>query len=243
MATLLSTLVTNARTTLLETSAQSLAMSQPFWTDAELLVYAIDGVKELWRAILDLHQGHFLTIDETNVSQEAGAFVLSGVPADVFRVELLEQRDQTTANQVTNLEYLPRPINHADFSGARSVGTVSPGGRTVYFAVINAGAPVGTPVIEVAPALSATVLLRLIYAPVLPALTAASINPIPGESDHAIQAWIIAHGRAKEREDRSPDPSWMSVYASDKQHLLTAMTPRQTQEPDVVDALFASYWN
>jgi len=242
MATVLSTLVTNARTTLLETSTQSLAMSSPFWTDDELLVHAINGVKELWRKILDLHQGHFLTIDDTHVTQASGAYTLSGVPEDVFRVELLELRDQTTANTVTNLDYAPRPINHADFSGARGLGSVDPNGRTIYFAVINAGAPVGTPVIEVAPALTSTINLRLIYAPVLPAMTSASLNPIPGESDHAIEAWIIAHGRAKEREDRSPDPAWMSVYASDSQHLLTALTPRQTQEPDVVDALFASYW-
>lgn len=235
MATVLSTLITTSRTTLLETSAN-------FWTDAELLVHLIDGIKELWRGILDLHQGHFLTIDETHVSQAASAYTLSGVPADVFRVELLEMRDQTTANTVKNLDYLPRPINSPDFTGARGVGSVDPNGLTIYYAVINAGAPVAAPTIEVAPAVTSTLLLRLIYTPVLAAMTAASTNPIPGESDHALVAWTIAHARAKEREDRSPDPAWLAVYAADRQHLLTALTPRQTQEPDVVEAVYESYW-
>lgn len=243
MATLLSTLVTNARTTLLETSVQAAASDAPFWTDAELLVYAVDGVKELWRKIIDLHQGHFVTSDVTNVSQAASATTLTGVPADVFRVELIEMRDRTTANTIKNLEYLPRAINHPDFSGARGMGSVDPNGRTIYYAVVNAGAPVAAPSVEVAPAVTSALLLRFVYTPVLAALTASSTNPIPGESDHAIQAWIIAHARAKEREDRSPDPAWLAIYASDSQHMLTALTPRQTQEPDVVEAVFESYWS
>lgn len=235
MSTLLSTVITNARTTLNETSAI-------FWTDAELLVYAIDGCRDLWRAIIDLNQGHFRTIDITNVSMAASSNVLTGIPADLFRVELIEVRDLTSTNTVQGMTFWPRPLNHADVTGARSLGAVSPAYRDIYFSVRNAGSPIAAPAIDVAPQINAVVLLRLVYVPTLGTLTAASANPIPGESDHALQAWIISHARARERADRSPDPAWVSIFASDKKNLLTALTPRQTQEPDIAEALFEPYW-
>ncbi len=234
-APLISAAIANARLTLNETTAA-------FWTDAELLVHANDGIKDLWRAIIDLHQDHFVTIDVTNVSIAASATALTGTPADLFRVELLEVRDQTTANSVQNLTFEPRALNHPDFSASRGIGVVSPSGQTVYFAVTGAGSPVSTPAIQVAPMLDAAVNLRLVYVPTLGQLAASVANPIPGDSDHALQAWIIAHARAREREDRSPDPEWLTIYASDKKSLLTALTPRQTQEPDYAEALFESYW-
>jgi hypothetical protein len=92
MATLISSIITNARTTLVEPSAS-------YWSDAELLVHAISGIKNLWKQIIDLNEGHFLTIDETNVSLAASSNnVLTGVPTDVFRVELIELLDQTSTN-------------------------------------------------------------------------------------------------------------------------------------------------
>lgn len=234
MATLLSTVITNARTTLNEPAAS-------FWSDAELLVHAIDGVRDMWRAIVALDKGHFLTQDITLVSLAANSFSLTGVPADVFRVELIELRDQTTAATVTNLTFEPRAINHPDFTGARSLGSVDPSGQTIFFAVLGAGSPVAAPTIEVAPKITSAVNLRFTYTPTVGALTAASNNPIPGDTDHALQAWIVAHARAKEREDRSPDPEWMAIYAADKAHIVSALTPRQTQEPEVAEALFEGY--
>jgi hypothetical protein len=236
MATLISSLITNVRTTpLIEPTAN-------FWSDAELLDHAVNGIRDLWKAILDLNEGHFVTIDETNVSMAASSNTLTGVPADVFRVELIELRDQTSASSIQDLTFEPRAINHPDFTGARSLGTVDPGGTTVYFSVFGAGVPVGTPSIEVAPKINTAALLRLVYTAGIGTLTAGSTNPIPGESDHAIQAWIVAHARAKEREDRSPDPEWMAIYATDKAKILTALTPRQTQEPEVAEAMFEAYW-
>lgn len=234
-APLISAAITNARYTLNESTAT-------FWTDAELLVYANDGIKDLWRAVIDLHQGHFLTIDVTSVSLAASTGTITGTPSDLFRVELLEVRDQTSANTVQNLTFSPRAINHPDFSAARGLGAVDPNGRDIYFAVTGAGSPVAAPTIQVAPMISSAVNLRLTYTPTIGNLAASVANPIPGDSDHAIQAWIIAHARAREREDRSPDPEWLTIYASDKKNLLVALTPRQTQEPDVVEALFESYW-
>lgn len=236
MATAISTLITNVRTSpLIEPTAS-------FWTDAELLNHAINGIKDLWKAILDLNKGHFVTIDETNVSMAASSNTLTGVPTDVFRVELIEVRDQTSDNTVQDMTFEPRAINHPDFTGARSLGTVDPAGQTIFFSVFGAGVPVGAPSIEVAPKINAAVNLRLIYTAGIGTLTAGSNNPIPGESDHAVEAWVIAHARAKEREDRSPDPEWMAVYATDKQKILSALTPRQTQEPEVAEAMFEAYW-
>jgi hypothetical protein len=235
MATLISALVTNARTTLVEASAA-------YWSDAELLVYAIDGIKDMWRGIIDLQQDHFTTQDVALVSLAASSSTLTGVPADVFRVELIEPRVLTTSNAARNVSFEPRSLNHPDFTGARSLGAVDPAGRVIYYAVLGAGSPIAAPIIEVAPQINAALLLRFTYTASIGALTAASNNPIPGDADHAIQAWIIAHARAKEREDRSPDPEWLAIYASDKKNILTALTPRQTQEPDYAEALFESYW-
>lgn len=235
MATALSAVIANARLTLDETSAS-------FWTDAELLVHVIDGCRDLWKAVIDLHQGHFLTVDETNVSMAANSSTLSGVPTDVFRVELIEVRDQTTSSTVQNMTFEPRKANHPDFTAARGLGAIAPSGVTIFFDIENAGSPVGTPTIRVAPQITSAVDLRLIYTPTLGTLTSGSNNPIPGESDHALQAWIIAHALAKEREDRKPHPDWLAVYATDKQKILTALTPRQDQEPEVAEAFFEAYW-
>ena len=235
MATTLATIITNARVKLLETSAS-------FWTDAELLVDAIDGVRDLWKAVLALDEGHFYTQDITLVSMAASTKTLTGVPADVFRVVLIEPRDLSSTASVQDLTFEPRALNHPDFSGARSLGDVSPSGRTIYFSVLGAGSPVAAPTVEVAPTISSAVNLRFTYVAGLAAMTSASNNPIPGESDHAVMAWIIAHARAKERADRSPDPEWLSMFAADKAHLLASLTPRQTQEPEVAEAFFEPYW-
>lgn len=235
MATTISTLISTARLHLNETTAA-------FWTDAELLTHATDGIKDLWKAIIDLKQGHFLTIDETNVSMPANSNVLTGVPADTFRVELIEPRDLTDANSVRNITFEARPINHPDFSAARGLGVQTPSQQTIYFTVFNAGSPVGTPSIEVAPQISSAALLRLVYTPTIGTLTVNSTNPIPGESDHAVVCWIVAHARAKERERLDPDPEWMAFYSTDKTYLLAALSPRQTQDVQTVDALFESWW-
>lgn len=235
MATLISTLVTRARKPLLEATAR-------FWTDADLLVHAVDGINDLWGAILDLHQEHFNTIDETNVSLAANATSLTGVPSDVFRIGGIYPRDLTTSGAARNLTFEPRDFNHADFIGARSLSPQDPNGQTVYYCLNGAGAPVSAPTIRIAPKLNAAVDLTLVYVPTFGALTASDNNPIPGESNKAIVAWIVAYARADEREDRSPDPEWLAIYGTEKKNLLQRLTPRQTQEPDVVEGFFEPYW-
>lgn len=234
MSTLLSVPIAQARGTLLETSAN-------FWTDAELLEHAVQGCKQLWRKIIDLHEGHFQTIDDTNVTLAASTATLTGVPADCFRVESIELRDLTSTASIQNTVFSPKKKNHPDWQSARALGSVDPTGREFYYDLRNAGSPVAAPAIDIAPMALSTVNLRLIYVHVLGTLTAASTNPIPGESDHAIYAWIVAHARAKEREKRDPDPEWLAVFATDQDQLLTALTPRQTQEPEFVEGMFEGW--
>jgi hypothetical protein len=219
-------------------------VTQAFWTDAELLDIAVKGTSDLWAAILDLHQEHFLTVDVTNVSLAADTATLTGIPTDTFRVHLIEPRDTTTATSGYNTIFVPRDYNHPDFVYARSQTAVSPtNGPIIYYAITGAGGPVGTPTVRVAPQLNSALNLRFVYVQV-PAFTtfaATTDNPIPGESNNAIIAWMVAYARAKEREDRNPDPGWIAIYATEKQSLLTRLTPRQTQEPDYVEGLFEYY--
>lgn len=228
MATTLSSLETQVRRHLIETTAS-------YWSSDELVTLMNRCIKELWRAILDLNQEHFLTIDATNVTLAASTSTLSGVPTDVFRIVLIEPRDMSDTSPNVGLQFTPKDYNHPDFVAARSHSAVSPSQRELLYAVISAGAPVAAPTIRVAPQVDAAVNLTLAYIPVLADKIAANDNPIPGESDQAIIAYTVAFARTKEREDRIPDPEWLSIFATEKQSLLTALTPRSTQEPEFVE--------
>lgn len=233
MATTIQTIVDIARRHLLEGSAS-------FWSDAELVALANRGIRDLWRSINDNYQDYFHTVDATNVSMAASTATLSGVPSDVGIVRGLEPRDLTT---YPTLHFRPKNYTHPDFMAARSLAAQNPSlGGTVWWSVSGAGGPVAAPTIYVAPLLSVAVPLRLIYVPTITEKVIADNNPIPGESDNALVAWIIAYARAKEREDRSPDPGWIAVYSTEKQSILTALTPRQTDEEDIAEALFEGYW-
>jgi hypothetical protein len=232
VATTIATIVSSARVHLIETTAG-------FWTDAELVEHAIAGIKDLWGVINDNFQNYFLTIDETNVSLPANTFAVTGVPADVFRVHAIEPRSLSAA---VNCVFAHRDYTHADFLSARAMDAIDPAGALLFWDIINAGAPVAAPSIYVAPKVTSALTLRLVYVPTLATLTSASNNPIPGESDNAIKAWIVAYARAKEREDRAPDDGWLAIYATEKTNLLVRLTPRQVADDQVAEAVFEAYW-
>lgn len=237
MATAISSIITDARVDLKETTAR-------FWTDAELLAHFKKGVNDLWGAIIDLNEEHFLTVDVTNVSLAADGTSLTGVPSDTFRVHLIEPRDTTSAGDYPDVLFVPRDYNSAAFRNARQLGAQDPsGGLAIYYTLTQPGSPVAAPTVLVAPSISSALTLRFVYVPGpgSAALTTASNNPIPGESDNALKAWMVAYARAKEREDRSPDPNWLAIYATEKQSLLVRMAPRQSQEPFVVEDMFGAY--
>ena len=236
MATALSSLETQARDHLNESSAA-------FWSSAELIRHANNGIKDLWKSITDLYEDHYITVDESNVSLEAGATTLTGVPSDVYRITIIEPRDTTATGTGRHVLLLPRPYHGPDFTNARAMATQDPSnGLAVYYDVHGAGAPVGAPTIRVAPRISSDLNLRVAYVPTIPTKTSSDDNPVPGESDQALIAWIVAYARAKEREDRSPDPNWLAVYATEKQNCLTSLQPRQTQEPVVVEGMFDAFF-
>lgn len=233
MATTIQTIVDIARRHLLETTAS-------FWTDAELVALANRGIRDLWRAINDNYQDYFLTNDASNVSMAASSSTLTGVPADVGIVRAIEPRVLTT---YPTLHFRPKNYTHPDFMAARSMDAQDPSfGGTVWWHVVGAGGPVAAPTIYVAPQLTIAVDLRLVYVPIIAEKVIGNDNPIPGESDNALVAWVVAFARAKEREDRSPDPAWSAIYSTEKQNILISLTPRQTDEDDIAEALFEGYW-
>lgn len=215
-----------------------------FWTDQELLDIAIAGCHDLWRAQIDEHQDHFITVADgtggtADMALVSGAKTISGVPADLFRVLLIQPRDTTDQSATRNLLFLPARYNSRDFRSGLARGSIDPNsGGCVRYAIASAGPPSTTMTIYVAPTIEADVSLRCVYVPILGTLTILSDNPIPGQSDLAIKAWIVAHAMAKETEDRMPDPNWLMVYNTEKKSILVAGAPRQEQEPRCVRGVF-----
>jgi hypothetical protein len=235
MATLLSSIETQARRHLIESTAS-------FWSSAELIDHVISGIRDLWRPTVDLKQEHYLTVDITNVSLAADTSQLTGVPLDVHKVYLIEPRDISASSANAGLIFTPKDFNHASFQGARARDDIDPKNDTIYYAITGPGAPVGAPTIRVAPQVTSAVNLSFSYVPTLGALASTSQVPIPGEADNALIAWTVAFARAKEREDRSPDPSWLAIYATEKNNLLQSLGLRQYQENSYVDAVFEQHW-
>lgn len=240
MASTIASVIALARQTLGEPAE----ITNGYWTDDELAAWGDKGAKDLWRAINDLqNQDYFLTVDTTNVATVASTEAIGGVPADVGIVRGLEPADM---DAYPYLFFEQQPYNSTKFQRARRRGTVSPGnpGGMIHYAMTGAGAPVGAPTIRIAPLLDAAVRLRLSYAPTLTTVTKAGTNPIPGESDNALAAWIVAYALGKEGEDgRIPDPSWLKIYATEKQNILTSLTPRADEDDTVAEAFFEDEWN
>jgi hypothetical protein len=235
MATLISSIVTSARTRLIEPTAN-------FWSDAELVDLAVLGIRDLWRDIVDLKGEHYLTVDTTNVTYAANATQLNGVPTDVHKVYMIEPRDLSTNGPNNGLIFKPMDYNAAVFQSARAAVPIEPQNSVVYYAITQQGTPVAAPVVLCAPKVTSVVNVAFSYIPSLGILTSASNVPIPGEADNAIIAWTVAYARAKEREDRTPDPGWLAVFSTEKSHLLQSLGLRQYQEPEYVAGVFSEYW-
>jgi hypothetical protein len=226
-------IIGQARKTLVEGTAF-------YWTDAELLIHLNLGIKDLWRAISDNFQDYFFAVSEA-VTFAANATTLSNVPANVAKVASIEPVDQEA---YPSMKFFPRAFNSADAQTARAQAASDPSQLgPVFYSLTGAGAPVGAPTIYAAPKTSATVSLRMSYTPTTPTIVAADANPVPGESDDALIAWVIAHGLAREREDRKPDPDWIAKYSTEKQNILTFLSPRQNDEPDVAEGVHEPWIN
>lgn len=234
MATLVSAIETAVRFRLEEPTAK-------FWSSAELVDIIAAGIRDLWRDVVDLKQEHFITIS-TSVTLAANTATMTSVPTDVHKIVMITPQDVSDDSANVSLAFRPADYNSDDFQNALTRDAVDPSNNTIFYAITAAGAPVGAPTIRVAPQVTSAVTLSFAYVPIVGALTAASNVPIPGEADNAIVAWTVAYARAKEREDRAPDPNWLAVYATEKAHLVKSLDVRQYQEPKRVDAMFETYW-
>lgn len=213
-----------------------------YWTDDELAVILTNGAKDLWRRIVDLYEHHFLTLDETLVSLAASTPYLTGVPADVYRVVSIEPRVLGESNPNQGLIFQPRDWNSPDFAQARGASPITPSNNSIYYTLFGVGGPISAPIIRVSPRVTSAVSLTLAYNYTLPALVKSSTNPIPGESDNALKAWLTAYAKAKERDDGAPDPEWLAIYGTEKTNLIQQLAPRQIQEPEVTEAFLADLW-
>lgn len=235
MATTLAQIEEKVRLRLVEPTAR-------FWSSAELIEIEAAGCRDLWRDVVDLKAEHYLEIDSDHVSLSADGTELIGVPSNLHKVYLIEPRDTSSSTANPGVTFEPLDYNHPDFRAARSRAATDASNVCIYYAIIGQGAPVGAPRIMVAPKVGSVLPVTLTYVPTLGPLTAESNVPIPGEADNALIAWTVAFARAKESEDRSPDANWLSVYATEKAHLLQSLGLRQLQEPEFAEAMFSQYW-
>lgn len=213
-----------------------------FWTSAELTGIIIAGIKDLWRDGSNLKQEHFITINES-VTLSASTATLSSVPTDVHKVYMIEPLDASSDSSNAGLVFRPLDYNDDKFVAARASDAVDPSNVTIWYAVHGAGAPVGAPTIRVAPQVTSAVNIRFTYIPtVSSSLATGSDVPIPGDCDNALVAWTVAYARAKERDDRAPDPGWLELYAGEKTRLMNSLGLRQLQEREVVEAVFEDSW-
>jgi hypothetical protein len=206
-----------------------------FWSDDELVSIYRLGANDLWGAILDLHAEHYAVVDESNVILRANAAELSGVPEDCFRVLLVEPRTIGGSATGRQIRFTPKKFNTPAFAAARARTAGDPGAiGEVFYHVTGVGSPITAPRILTAPRLSSDLLLRVMYCQML---EIGNSNPIPGGSDNALKAWTIAYALAKQGTG-APDADWLGIYATEKQLILTRLTPRQEQEPEVVEDFF-----
>lgn len=235
MATPVASVLSRVRTILVEPSTR-------FWTDAELLDHMNAGIKDLWRAIADLKQEHFIVIDK-DVTLPANSSQLANVPVDVHKIVFIEPLDLTDNGPNPSLFFRPLDYYNERFMFARARPPIQSSNDTIYYDIHGAGGPTGVaPTIRIAPQISSTVQLSFGYVPVLAPSTVGDNIPIPGEADNALVAWTVAYARAKERDDRMPDAGWIQVYATEKAAVLQSLGLRQYQEPKYVNAEFEQYW-
>lgn len=245
MPTTLGAIVSRTRTQILAPLVQSGAISpDKFWEDDELLAHVVAGAKDLWRALVDLYQDHFVRIN-TAVVLPAAADQLTGVPADLFRILHLTPLNASTDGSSCPIRFRKAGggLTGIDFTAAMTrpaIDAIGTGGL-VYYALVNAGSPVMKPEVQTAPRVTAQVACRLVYVPTLPAtLTLESINPIPGESDHALMAFCAAYALGKQNPDGTltPDPTWLQVYATEKASITIVIEPRDASSPSIVRGVF-----
>lgn len=212
-----------------------------FWTSAELTDIIITGIRDLWRDIVDLKQEHFLTINNSDVYFDINSTTLRGIPTDVHKVYLIEPRDLSVNASTSGLKFTPMDYNHRYFQSARASAAIDPCADEIFYCITSQGTPVNSPVIYCAPKVTSQVPISFCYIPSVGDLNTNSTVPIPGEANNALVAWTVAFAKAKENDAQSPDPNWLAIYSTEKQHLLQSLGMREYQEAQYVQAEFEEY--
>jgi len=236
MATTFTTLLGRVRTNLVSSGS-----SDTFYTDAMILAELNDGMWDLQKAINALYQDYYFTTTPSAVSIAANGTTISGWPTDVMVVRGLEP---AVPASYPFLEFVFKPYTSPEFMAARRLTAQDPTQLSrMLVAITGAAGPVAAGTVYVAPAPTTALSLRLTYIPTIAPKIAANDNPIPGQSDKALIAYATAYVRSRIRDDQSPDPSWLSLYATEKQNLLVALAPRQEQDDQVAEGLFEGWGN
>lgn len=207
------------------------------WDDDELLGHARKGISRLWRRIVDVYENHFLTIDSEHAFIDANATQISGIPDDCYRVVLVEPRVIGPSSLNPGLVFKPKKWQDPMFLNARATSPIAPTEGIIYYQLHEQGPPIGPPVVRIGPAISSSMLLTIAYNQRLPVETydEDTDNPIPGDSDHALTCWIVAHAKTKDREDQRPDRGWLDDFDTELATILTSLAPRQVQEQEHVE--------
>jgi len=82
--------------------AQLEELSPRHWTSAELTKIIGNGIKDLWRSIVDLKGEHFLVVNPTDVTMPANSETLQGVPKNVHKIYLIEPADISDTSTATD---------------------------------------------------------------------------------------------------------------------------------------------
>lgn len=233
MATTIQTIITRARRALNETTAR-------FWSDTELLDLAQMGIEDLWKAVKATNKKHLITSTTSTISASTPYFSAPDNIADIYGLEV------AAPDTNVNLHFKKADYFQAEFQQARFASAAEARETVVLYDIFGPGgnaASSGSTTIQIAPKLTSAVGVTLYYVPTPSSASTTSSNPIPGASDNALIAWVIAFARAREREDRAPDSEWLAVYNTEKQNLLTSvLDPRDKSEEVYVEGMFEQMW-
>jgi hypothetical protein len=223
--------------------------NKTFWSDAELLVHLNAGAKDCWRHVQNLLQDYFFQIiEDGTVTQDVNATTLTIATSPTPKIYKIQGIEPVTQANYPALNYFPRKYMHPDMVRARTADAVDPGScGPAYYAIAGRGND-ALPTIYVAPKFTAQVPIRLVFTPGIGTLLIGDANPIPGESDQALENFIVAYAKPKETDEDgagqnpgTPDAGWLAMYKAERDSMCVSLDPRQEDQPDVAEGVHENF--